>query len=145
MGRVVLPMEEMAARAGDANLEGPLAYKRASALNVLDHLTTNEQCQSVFEICCHKVEYVDEMAQVRLRHIEARNNCLKQIGRGLRNSAKKGPAGAISQCAPGGHGIACAGERTNRNLGARPGVSAFSTGCEDPSGLIPRTPARAAA
>lgn len=91
MGRVVLPMEEMAARAGDANLEGPLAYKRASALNVLDHLTTNEQCQRVFEICCHKVEYVDEMAQVRQRHIEARNNCLKQMGRGLRNSAKKGP------------------------------------------------------
>ena len=59
-------------------------------LNVLDHLTTNEQCQRVFEICCHKVEYVDEMAQVRQRHIEARNNCLKHIERGFRNAAKKG-------------------------------------------------------
>jgi len=90
MGRVVLPMEEMAARASDDNLEDPLAYVRACALNVLDHLTTNEQCQRVFEICCHKVEYVDEMAQVRQRHIEARNNCLKHMERGLRNAAKKG-------------------------------------------------------
>jgi TetR/AcrR family acrAB operon transcriptional repressor len=90
MSRVVLPMEEMAARAGDDSLEDPLAHVRACALNVLNHLTTNEQCQRVFEICCHKVEYVDEMAQVRRRHIEARNNCLKHMERGLRNAAKKG-------------------------------------------------------
>jgi TetR/AcrR family acrAB operon transcriptional repressor len=90
MSRVVLPMEEMAARAGDDNLEDPLAHVRACALNVLEHLTTNVQCQRVFEICCHKVEYVDEMMQVRQRHIEARNNCLKHMELGLRNAARKG-------------------------------------------------------
>jgi TetR/AcrR family acrAB operon transcriptional repressor len=63
---------------------------RACALNVLDHLTGDPQCQRVFEICCHKVEYVDEMVQVRHRHIEARNNCLKHMERGLRNAAKRG-------------------------------------------------------
>ncbi len=90
MSRVVLPMEEMAARAGDDDLEDPLAYVRACALNVLDHLTSNAQCRRVFEICCHKVEYVDEMVQVRRRHIEARDNCLKYMERGLRNAAKRG-------------------------------------------------------
>jgi TetR/AcrR family acrAB operon transcriptional repressor len=90
MSRVVLPMEEMAARAGDDDLADPLAYVRACALNVLDHLTGDPQCQRVFEICCHKVEYVDEMVQVRHRHIEARNNCLKHMERGLRNAAKRG-------------------------------------------------------
>ena len=90
MGRVVLPMEEMAARAGDDALEDPLAYVRACALNVLERLRADAQCQRVFEICCHKVEYVDEMVQVRRRHIEARNNCLKHLERGLRNAAKKG-------------------------------------------------------
>jgi len=90
MSRVVLPMEEMAARASDDDLEDPLAHVRACALNVLEHLTTDAQCQRVFEICCHKVEYVDEMVQVRRRHIEARNNCLKHMERGLRNAAKKG-------------------------------------------------------
>ena len=90
MSRVILPMEEMAARAGDNDLEDPLAHVRACALNVLEHLTTDAQCQRVFEICCHKVEYVDEMVQVRRRHIEARNNCLKHMERGLRNAANKG-------------------------------------------------------
>ncbi|MEO8009633.1 MAG: TetR family transcriptional regulator [Betaproteobacteria bacterium] len=93
MGRVVLPMEEMAARAGDDDLADPLAQVCACALNVLEHLTSDAQCQRVFEICCHKVEYVDEMMQVRQRHIEARNNCLKHMARGFRNAAKKGLLG----------------------------------------------------
>jgi TetR/AcrR family acrAB operon transcriptional repressor len=90
MKRVVLPMEEMAARAGDDKLDDPLEYVRSCAVNVLQHLTSDAQCQRVFEICCHKVEYVNEMAQVRQRHIEARNNCLNHMERGLRNAAGKG-------------------------------------------------------
>ncbi|MFL6580260.1 MAG: TetR family transcriptional regulator [Burkholderiales bacterium] len=90
MKRVVLPMEEMAARAGDDKLDDPLEHVRSCAINVLHHLTTDAQCQRVFEICCHKVEYVDEMAQVRRRHIQARNNCLNHMERGLRNAASKG-------------------------------------------------------
>ena len=90
MKRVVLPMEEMAARASDDKLDDPLEYVRSCAINVLQHLTNDAQCQRVFEICCHKVEYVDEMAQVRQRHIEARNNCLNHMERGLRNAAAKG-------------------------------------------------------
>jgi TetR/AcrR family transcriptional regulator, acrAB operon repressor len=90
MRRVVLPMEEMAARAGDEQLDDPLEHVRSCAINVLHHLTTDSQCQRVFEICCHKVEYVNEMAQVRERHIQARNNCLNHMERGLRNAASKG-------------------------------------------------------
>lgn len=88
--RVVLPLEEMVARASDDDLADPLVHARACALNVLEHLTADAQCQRVFEICCHKVEYVDELVQVRRRHIEARNNCLKHMERGLRNAARKG-------------------------------------------------------
>lgn len=88
--RVVLPLEEMVARASDDDLADPLVHARACALNVLEHLTADAQGQRVFEICCHKVEYVDELVQVRRRHIEARNNCLKHMERGLRNAARKG-------------------------------------------------------
>ncbi len=88
--RVVLPMEEIAARASDDDLADPLAHARACALNVLEHLTADAQCQYGFEICCHKVEYVAELVQVRRRHVEARNNCLKHMERGLRNAARKG-------------------------------------------------------
>jgi len=80
----------MAARAGDEQLNDPLEYVRSCVINVLHHLTNDAQCQRVFEICCHKVEYVDEMAQVRERHIQARNNCLNHMERGLRNAASKG-------------------------------------------------------
>ena len=88
--RVTLPMEEMAARAGDSDVDDPLGSVRACALNVLERLTSDQQCQRVFEICCHKVEYVDEMLQVRARHIESRTACLAHIERALRNAAKKG-------------------------------------------------------
>ena len=90
MARVVLPMEEMAARASDVSLDDPITQVRACALNVLDHLTKDPRCQRVFEICCHKVEYVEEMMQVRQRHIEARNGCLRHMERGLRNAGRKG-------------------------------------------------------
>ena len=89
MERVSLPMEEMTARAGDDELTDPLASVRACALTVLERLTADAQCQRVFEISCHKVEYVDEMEQLRARHIECRTGCLAQIERGLRNAVKK--------------------------------------------------------
>jgi TetR/AcrR family acrAB operon transcriptional repressor len=90
MNRVVLPMEQMAARAGDAGLDDPLAYVRACALNVLERVVNDPQCRRVFEICSHKCEYVDEMSQVRDRHIEGRDKCLSHIENGLRNAARKG-------------------------------------------------------
>jgi len=94
MDRVVLPMEELAQRAGDGDLDDPLAYVRACALCVLERLTTDPQCQRVFEICCHKCEYVEEMLQLRDRHIGCRTEWLGQIERGLRNAAKKGQLAA---------------------------------------------------
>lgn len=90
MQRVSLPMEEMAARASDSEIGDPLTYVRNCALTVLKRLTSDPQCQRVFEICCHKIEYTDEMTPVRARHIECRSACLKHIERGLRNAAKKG-------------------------------------------------------
>ena len=90
MNRVALPMEQMTARASDASLEDPLAYVRACALNVLERVIGDPQCKRVFEICCHKCEYVDEMLQVRDRHIEGREKCLSHIESGMRNAAKKG-------------------------------------------------------
>lgn len=88
--RVSLPMEEVAARAGAFEGDDPLDFIRDSALTVLKRLTSDAQCQRVFEICCHKVEYVGEMAQVRTRHIECRAACLAHLERGLNNARRKG-------------------------------------------------------
>lgn len=90
MQRVSLPMEGMTARAGADDQDNPLASVRRCALTVLERLTSDAQCQRVFEISCHKVEYVDEMELLRERHVECRADCLAQIERGLRSAVKKG-------------------------------------------------------
>jgi TetR/AcrR family acrAB operon transcriptional repressor len=89
MERVSLPMEDMAARADD-DLEDPLDYVRGCALKVLEHVTADPQSRRVQEICHYKVEYVDEMEQLRARHIECRTNALTLVERGMRSASKKG-------------------------------------------------------
>jgi TetR/AcrR family acrAB operon transcriptional repressor len=90
MQRNALPMEEMVARASDADLDDPLAYVRGCALAVLERVTGDSQCRRVAEISRYKVEYADEMAPLRARHIQCRTGALAHIERGLRNAAKKG-------------------------------------------------------
>jgi TetR/AcrR family acrAB operon transcriptional repressor len=90
MDRVVLPMELLVAEGGNPEARDPVAIIRDTAVSVLDQLTRDPQCQRVFEICCHKVEYVDEMLQLRERHIDCRGKFLGNIESGLRNAAKQG-------------------------------------------------------
>lgn len=87
--RVSLPMEEMAARAND-DMQDPLDYVRACALQVIERVTKDPQSQRMQEICHYKVEYVDEMEQLRARHIECCTNALTLIERSMRSAAKKG-------------------------------------------------------
>lgn len=89
MQRIKLPMEEMVARAGNDDIQDPLAYVRGCALAVLERVTTDAQSRRVTEISRYKVEYADEMEQLRARHIECRTECLGHIERGLRNALKK--------------------------------------------------------
>lgn len=89
MDRIKLPMEHTKAH-NSADLDDPLAFVRDCALGVLKQITRDPQTQRVFEICCHKVEYVDEMTQLRERHIECRSEFLSQLERGLRHAAKQG-------------------------------------------------------
>jgi TetR/AcrR family acrAB operon transcriptional repressor len=81
MARITLPMEEVSQRAGEGACGDPLAYVRSCALNVLTRTATDPQCQRVFEIVCHKCEYVDEMAELKARHLECRAECLAEMER----------------------------------------------------------------
>jgi len=90
MDRVSLPMEAMVAHAGDKDIADPLMYVRRCALAVLNRVTSDPQSRRVAEISRYKVEYADEMAPLRARHIECRTECLGNIEHGLRNAAKKG-------------------------------------------------------
>lgn len=79
MARITLPMEEVSLRASQGGIDDPLAYVRSCALNVLKRTATDPQVQRVFDIVCHKCEYVDEMAELKARHLECRAECLSEI------------------------------------------------------------------
>jgi TetR/AcrR family acrAB operon transcriptional repressor len=101
LARVTLPMEEMVGRAGDDALTDPLGYVRRCMVTVLRKTTDDAQTRRVFEIVCHKCEYVDEMARVRDRYVEMRAHCLGELERGVRNAIRRGllPAGLNARSA----------------------------------------------
>ena len=101
LARVTLPMEEMVGRAGDDALTDPLGYVRRCMVTVLRKTTDDAQTRRVFEIVCHKCEYVDEMARVRDRYVEMRADCLGELERGVRNAIRRGllPAGVNARSA----------------------------------------------
>jgi TetR/AcrR family transcriptional regulator, acrAB operon repressor len=101
LARVTLPMEEMVGRSGDDALTDPLGYIRRCMVTVLRKTTDDAQTRRVFEIVCHKCEYVDEMARVRDRYVEMRAECLAELERGVRNAVRRGllPAGVNARSA----------------------------------------------
>jgi TetR/AcrR family acrAB operon transcriptional repressor len=94
-------MEEMVGRSGDDALTDPLGYIRRCMVTVLRKTTDDAQTRRVFEIVCHKCEYVDEMARVRDRYVEMRADCLGELERGVRNAIRRGllPAGVNARSA----------------------------------------------
>ena len=89
MDRVTLPMEHAFA-AGASEIDHPLAFIRNGSLAVLKQVTSDPQSQRVFEICSHKVEYVDEMSQLRTRHIKCRSSFVTNIEHGFKQAYKQG-------------------------------------------------------
>ena len=88
MARVTLPLEEAFQRVGQGEGLDPLQDIRSAMLDALRRTATDTQTRRVFEVATHKVEYVDEMSAVRLRHLTVRNECVAQLEHGLRLAAK---------------------------------------------------------
>jgi len=90
MERVKLPLEQDFRRVGDPQLADPLAQVRDAYLAAFALAVADPQVHRVFEIACHKVEYVDEMQAVRDRRLASRNAHLLQVERALRQAARRG-------------------------------------------------------
>ncbi len=86
--RVTLPLEESFQRMGQGRSPDPLQDIRGAMLDALHRAATDAQMRRVFEVATHKVEYVDEMRAVRLRHLAVRDECVSQLGKGLRQAAR---------------------------------------------------------
>ncbi|MFT3719107.1 TetR family transcriptional regulator [Pseudorhodoferax sp.] len=88
MERVTLPLEQSLQQAPDAR-GGPLAALRAALLAALSQMRDDAQLRRVVEIAMHRVEYVDDMNAVRMRHLHVRQRCVVDIGRALRLAARQ--------------------------------------------------------
>ena len=91
MERVTLPLEQTLACVGESapTLHDPLQALRASMLGALRKTARHDQTRRVFEIATHQVEYNDEMLAVRARHLQVRNDCVKQTAQGLKAAAAR--------------------------------------------------------
>ncbi|MFS2034480.1 TetR family transcriptional regulator [Polaromonas sp. CT11-55] len=98
MERVTLPMEESFHHEneqqeapgpdGEAGLNA-IDRIRLSTVNALRHIVTDTQTRRVFEVATQKVEYVEELQAVRLRHLTVRNGFLERIEQSLGTAAEQ--------------------------------------------------------
>lgn len=90
MQRVMLPLEETARRTGDPGLADPLHLIRQNFTEALHKLVNDPQMRRVFEIATHRVEYVEELKAVQVRHLQVRNECLSHVESGMKLAVKRG-------------------------------------------------------
>lgn len=88
MERVTLPLETATHEAGNADLDAldQIEHVMVQALRLM---TTDPQVRRVFEVATHKVEYTDEMQSVRQRHLDVRNECIRDFERAMRLAARR--------------------------------------------------------
>jgi TetR/AcrR family acrAB operon transcriptional repressor len=93
MERVVLPLEEsfnkQMASSGEGGDTCILGGIRRTVLQALQQVTTDAQTRRVFEVATHKVEYIDELQSVRLRHLATRDSFLAGAAQGLEAAAQQ--------------------------------------------------------
>jgi TetR/AcrR family acrAB operon transcriptional repressor len=90
MERATMPFEEAVCSADRRPDENPIDFLCRRLVEALRTTATHERTRRVFEIATHKVEYVDELLQVRDRHLAGRNECLNECERELKAAMRQG-------------------------------------------------------
>lgn len=88
MERVTLPLEAAACATGPVR-DDPLEEIERGLLAALKLMTTDPQMRRVFEVATHKVEYTHDMQSVQQRHLSARDACVVDFEKALRNGARR--------------------------------------------------------
>ncbi len=95
MERVTLPMEASflydaadLQETGDAGV-GALHRIRQVTVNALRQIVTDAQTRRVFEVATQKVEYVQELQAVRLRHLAVRRGFLSFVEQGMETAVRQ--------------------------------------------------------
>ncbi|MHB1200452.1 MAG: TetR family transcriptional regulator [Polaromonas sp.] len=95
MERVTLPMEQAfipdnpAAQTTGTVAPSTLKLIQAAALNAFRQIMTDPQTRRVLEVATQKVEYVEELQAVRLRHLAVRNGFIKHIEQSMNTAGRE--------------------------------------------------------
>jgi TetR/AcrR family acrAB operon transcriptional repressor len=90
MERATMPFEEATCGGERRPDENPIEFMARRLVEALRTTAHHERTRRVFEIATHKVEYVDELLQVRDRHLAGRNECLNECERELKAAMRQG-------------------------------------------------------
>lgn len=93
MDRVTLPMEASFKDLPGVSQEMPLDQLRRGVADAFRKTVHDPQVQRVFEVAIHLVEYVEELATVRERHIGERGKCVADMKNLLRLAMQNGQLG----------------------------------------------------
>ena len=107
MERVTMPLEATLASAAEnaSSTREPLEGLRHSMMNALRQTAQHAQTRRVFEVATHKVEYVEEMLDVRDRHLKARDECVAMTRAGLLQAARLGDVKLPMPAITAAHGL----------------------------------------
>ena len=90
MARVTLPLEQaFQFQHSQEELNAcPIEWVRQVLSRALNQIARDPRTRRVFEVATQKVEYVDELQSVRLRHLTVRNDFLAQMEYALAQAAE---------------------------------------------------------
>ena len=90
MERATMPFEDAIGCCSRQPGEDPLDFICHRLVEVLRITATHPRTRRVVEISMHKMEYVDELLQVRDRRLAGRNECLAECERQLKAAMRQG-------------------------------------------------------
>jgi TetR/AcrR family acrAB operon transcriptional repressor len=88
--RATMPMEESLHCGGACPVTDPLDFLLHRSVHALKLTATDAQMRRVLDISMHKVEYVDELAAVKDRQLQGRDECLAECERAFKAAMKAG-------------------------------------------------------
>ena len=94
MDRVILPFEQQWIVATPDDASDPLTRVHEMLLHIVREVATDQRLQRVLVIATQKVEYVGDLAALRDRHLQTREQTLKRIEALLRLAAASGQLAA---------------------------------------------------
>jgi TetR/AcrR family acrAB operon transcriptional repressor len=93
MERVTLPLEERVHRAsfapeGTPDISDPMSDIRLATNHCLSQIVNDPQTRRVIEVATQKVEYVEELRAVRMRHLSVRDDFLARFEHSIEAASK---------------------------------------------------------